>query len=232
MSLEPRGAGIAGQLDCSGGHFDGVTQRGPKQELLSRGFALQAQEMKVGLTFSWVKVGGENLAVDLIEAEIGTLADDAASWQKVDPLALEGFRYRSLHRGMTNSERLDWLGRAAQRTLAAGDWFNRKPAVDFDPQPYTQLASILTARGERRGAARVLFERERRLARAEFHRAVREPRPLLKRLWAIFVAVCFKMIAYFYRTMFGYGHFPARALVWALCIWGATALFARATYDA
>ena len=133
---------------------------------------------------------------------------------------------------MTIAERLAWLDKAAQRQLPGAGVLAREPVDDFDPQPYSHLAQVLRARGERRGAARVLFWRERRMARAEFQRALRERRPPVQKLWSVLVAGFFRIIAYLFRSMFGYGHFPARALVWALCIWGATAMFARATYDA
>ena len=46
-------AAIAGQLACSGGQFDGVTQRAADGTTLERKIALQAQEMTVGSSFFW-----------------------------------------------------------------------------------------------------------------------------------------------------------------------------------
>lgn len=142
------GAQIGGQLECAGGRFT----------------ALAAETATIRGSLWWRQVeDGGNTDLDLIDATVGNLVDDEASWPASGKLRLDGFVYdRISPRGPTDAKkRLEWLARLDQFTL----------------QPYRQLAKVLHGTGDTRGARHVLFEMEHR-------RRAKEDRSWAARLWS------------------------------------------------
>jgi sRNA-binding regulator protein Hfq len=131
-------AQIGADLDCSSAMFGG--------ELNAEGTAI-----KGGLL--WRRIVHPELAkLDLINASVAALADDAQSWPAPGNLILDGFVYERISSGPRDAEtRLDWLARQK----------------DFTPQPYRQLAKVLRDEGNDAGARLVLFEMEHRRRKKE-----------------------------------------------------------------
>lgn len=159
-------AAIRGHLMCQGGQF---------------GNFLQCMNMNVGGGFFWENVTRRPIKVDLTDAKVESLRDDAESWDEVVYLRLSGFRYARVISDMDTSGRLRWLGEKDEAqievTIEAKDggvlpWLHRAGEKKFDPQPYSQLAGVLRAQGNAHGAARVLEVRERRARRAGYYRAM------------------------------------------------------------
>jgi hypothetical protein len=127
------GANIGGQLNCSGG-----------TELINPGgHALNADSCQVGgsLFFSLgeTSVGSVNLAY----AQIGTLADNLASWP--DTYNLVGFTYNSLSGAQDLDRRLTWISKSEP----------------FSPHVYTQLAEVYRRSGHEGFARQVAIRREK-----------------------------------------------------------------------
>ncbi len=138
------GAQISGDLDCSGGTFTNP----PIEGIAASGDALSAERVVVkGGVFLRDGFHAEG-ALNLTNASVGALVDDAPSWPASGNLFLDGFVYARISgdspKGAKN--RLDWLARQK----------------DFSPQPYRQLAKVLRDDGDEDGARRVLVEMERR----------------------------------------------------------------------
>jgi hypothetical protein len=130
------GANISGNLNCS----EGTTLINPS------GYALNAEgcqvEHKLYFRLGEAAVGRVNLSY----AQIGTLADDLASWP--DTYILVGFSYHSLIDEDPN-RRLRWIS-------------NSKP---FSPHVYTQLAEVYRRSGHEGFARQVAIRREKERGR-------------------------------------------------------------------
>ncbi len=131
-------AQIGRNLDCSGGTFIGQ---------------FVAQTAAIKGTFFWTSIAGpEHVSLDLTNASVGALVDDAASWPAAGNVFLDGFVYQRISSGPKDpTSRLGWL--ACQK--------------GFRPQPYRQLAKVLREDGDDSGARLVLFEMERRRRKQE-----------------------------------------------------------------
>jgi hypothetical protein len=127
------GANIGVQLNCSGG----------TQLINPGGHALNADSCQVGgsLIFSLgeTSVGSVNLAY----AQIGTLADNLASWP--DTYNLVGFTYNLLGGDQALDRRLTWISKSEP----------------FSPHVYTQLAEVYRSSGHEGFARQVAITRER-----------------------------------------------------------------------
>jgi sRNA-binding regulator protein Hfq len=127
------GAQVGGQISCDRAKFNG-------------GLVAQATTAE---SFFWTHLVDPGKArLDLINARVYAIADDAASWPPHNKLRIDGFVYQrlsGLRTPRSTKERLDWLSR--QR--------------DFATQPYTQLANVFRANGDYSGARKILFEMER-----------------------------------------------------------------------
>jgi hypothetical protein len=130
------GARIGGQLSCMGARFENAGDD-----------ALAAQNMEVG-QFYWRGVAAVSGAVDLNGAKAAHLVDDAASWDLVEHLRLNGFLYERIHGPMTARMRLGWVKR--------GSFYKG----EFRPQPYEQLARVFRAMGHDADRRAVLIEKE------------------------------------------------------------------------
>ena len=131
------GAGIGGQLSCNGARFEN-----------SEDTALNAQKMEAD-EFYWREVQAVSGAVDLNGAKVGDLVDDAASWEKVGHLHLNGFRYDHIAGPVNVRMRLGWVAKDAAT------------ANEFRPQPYEQLAQVFREMGHDGDRRTVLIEKER-----------------------------------------------------------------------
>jgi len=137
------GAEIGGQLDCGEADLDG-----------GDGKALNAQRLIVKESFFWRQVKSVKGFVDLTAAQLGDLADDTASWDKVKDMGLIGFTYDNLVGPTDLKMRKAWLKKGAQINGS------------FHPQPYQQLAKVLRDSGHRREARDILIEKEIQQRRA------------------------------------------------------------------
>ncbi len=146
------GAQIEGDLDCEGGAFTELT----------------GTKASINGSFSWRKVvEPESAKVNLINASVGSILDDEASWPAPGNLSLDGFVYGLISAGPRDAQtRLRWLERQN----------------GFSLQPYLQLARVLRGTGDDRGARHVLYEMEHR-------RRAREGRGWPTHVWG-FVLRC------------------------------------------
>jgi hypothetical protein len=216
-------AEIDGDLDCSGGHFVGDTPLSMVQATL-KGDALFHQGFetsglidfrlaKVGqsLSFNHARFTGKGVnglnaeratvvgaiywvdialtphtMLDLSTVHAGSLWDNAASWPAVGNLDLTGFVYGDISGGPADAEaRLEWIHRQAR-----SDW--------AQPQPYRQLALVLSQNGREEDAMQVEIARESAIT--EYGGL-----PMSQRIWRAIL-----------RVTIGYGYRPLRALWWIL----------------
>ena len=166
------GAQIGGSLVCSDGMFS---------------YMLLATVTVRGILF-WSNVrNAHSTRLDLTNASVGAIADDEPSWPGSGYLSLDGFSYGGISRGPKDARtRLKWLGRQQE----------------FKPQPYRQLAKLLSESGDEEGAKEVLFEMEHRRWAGSRRRLIRVSGTVL-------------------QDTIGYGIYPERAIGY-LC--GLTAL--------
>jgi hypothetical protein len=157
------GAKIGGDLNCKGGVFN----------------VLAAERVSAGGRFWWNNINASgDLELNLAGASFDSLVDDRKSWPKPGKLHLYGLSYKRIEGGSVDAaSRLDWLSREEE----------------FSPQPYRQLATVLTEAGDSAGARQVLFEMERRQRLKNDHTVVEKG-------WSAVL-----------RTSVGYGRYPGRA---------------------
>ena len=131
------GANIGDQLDCSGG-----------TELINPGgHALTAEGCQVGHALHFSLREPSVASVNLAYAEIGTLADNLASWP--DTYNLVGFTYNSLSGDQDLDRRLTWISKSEP----------------FSPHVYTQLAEVYRHSGHEGFARQVAIRREKQRGR-------------------------------------------------------------------
>ncbi|WP_137701548.1 hypothetical protein [Marimonas lutisalis] len=204
-------ARIGGNLRIEGARIEGIVD-------------LESARIEEG--FYWQGVKGDVEALDLTEVRLGVLRDDAESWKTVQNLRLGGLQFDSVQSQMGIAERLDWLDRKLEwplpeemkKALEHQPWLEAAPD-GFDPQPYTQLAKVLEAQGNRGGAARVLEVRERKVRAAAQRRAAGRIDGSWRAGVSSLPAVAQAGWDTMFRWLFGYGHAPARALLWVAGIW-------------
>lgn len=145
-----------------------------------------------------------------------SLNDDPDSATAPTDMILNGLSY--VHFGGQSLKdvetRLLWLSR--QNPEAYGQ--------DFWPQPYGQLASVLTNMGHETDARRVLIEKERLQARTARKLARQDRR------WARLLQIWIS--DQFLRRVIGYGYRPQRSLLLGFVIIAATALFFQSAWQA
>jgi hypothetical protein len=130
-------------------------------------------------------------SLTLRDAHAAELQDSAAAWPPALQVDLIGFTYGRIV-GASQEERddrsADWWA----------DWL-RRGTVPFNPQPYTQLASVMTAAGDRDSAAAIQFAaQERQRAEASGWRS-----------WLWMSAQCW-IVGY------GIGDYTFRVVLWVL----------------
>jgi hypothetical protein len=163
---------VEGQVRFVGGHIGGQLGIAGGTELINPGgHALLADSCQVGggLVFSpgVTFVGSVNLGY----AQIGTLADNLASWP--DTYNLVGFTYNLLSGDQNPDRRLTWIGKSEP----------------FSPHVYTQLAEVYRRSGHEGFARRVAIRREKERGR-------QPDLSLGSRAWNRFLGVT---VAYGYR---------------------------------
>ncbi|MCA1789777.1 MAG: hypothetical protein LC667_07945 [Thioalkalivibrio sp.] len=182
------GAEIGGQLSLDGARFEAAG-----------GEALTLQSTRVDEGFLWRKVKGVRGLVDLSGARVSDLVDDTASWEKVERLYLNGFRYETIHGPMNARMRLDWVAKDAAMI------------GEFRPQPYEQLARVYKSMGHQADWRRVLIEKET-LQRADER----------KRMVGFWGSVWWPLKAsadFLLWLVVGYGYRPFRVVVVLLVLW-------------
>jgi len=173
---------------------------------------LVAQGMRVRAGFFWRNVTGDGIEVDLIDAHVGTLIDSPGSWTSVKRLRLSSFRYDRIESKMDVQERLDWLAK------------HDATVRPFTPQPYVQLANVLRRQGMISAVNTVMIKREDLQCDADMEQAVEG-----NEWWGLFALVMLlrPFLSLPFKWMFGYGHQPARVLLWIAAILGITFWFAQ-----
>jgi hypothetical protein len=172
--IDFRFAKVGHSLSFNDAHFGGTGDGG-----------LNAERAAVAGMIYWVNVTHTSRTIlDLANARAEGLGDDAASWPAPGNLNLDGFVYGSIVDGPTDAAaRLRWLERQAP---------------GYRPQPYEELARVLSASGDTSGATSVLIAQ--RQAQRQFGNLGR-----LERLWNLVL-----------QFTIGYGFRPLRALWWIL----------------
>lgn len=144
---------------------------------------LDAERATIDGTFYWVDVKHTPKTVlDLEDVHAGAIWDDEASWPAPGNLAINGFVYGDIAGGPSDGpSRLRWLALQPQ---------------EYHPQPFRQLAKVLSEMGRDDGATQVRIAKEvaqRRLGHES----------LTQRAWSL-------MLQY----TIGFGYQPLRALWW------------------
>jgi hypothetical protein len=211
-TVDVNAAKIGGQLVCVGTKLDSAG-----------GIALNTQRMVVNQGFIWRRVTITKGQTYLASAHVGDLVDDLPCWPTGDnQLYLDGFTYDRISGAATNADsRLKWLEKGA---VVGGTFY---------PQPYTQLAKVLSDMGHERASRRVLREREALLARDQWDKDqtryadLRNGGPTAQgdigwhwlRMWSA------RLWSALIRITAGYGYAPERALYWTFGFLAFGALF-------
>ena len=197
------GSTIKGQFNCN-------------QSTLSNknGFALTAENARFEGQFYWIKVTVLEGDVSFIRARIDAILDDDASWPS-DGLFLDGLEYGTiLGLDLNVEKRLSWLAK-------------NKVTLGFEPQPYQQLAKVYGEMGHRRDRGTVLIEMENRLRNWQVSSMFDQA----SSPWAYLVAAFHWLIGKLAKWVVGYGHRPARSLIWAIGVILLTSLWAKSAWD-
>jgi len=157
---------------------------------------LNAERAIVDEAIYWVAITtGPHTELDLSDAHAGSLWDDAASWPAPGNLNVTGFVYGDFSGGPDD---------AAQRL----EWLHRQPVTLWvQPQPYRQLAQVLSRNGAAEGAIQVHIAKENAMTRYG-HLTMPD------RVWRFIL-----------RITIGYGYRPLQALWWILLFVVIGALF-------
>jgi hypothetical protein len=190
-----------------------LAMRGAK---LAKGIVASGMRVRAG--FNWRDVQGNGIAVDLMDAQVGTLYDPPGSWDPVKELHLSSFRYDRIESDMDVQERLNWLAK------------HDATVSRFTPAPYVQLANVLRQQGFAGEAAQVLIRREDKQRAAEWDAAVTGMDGTFQRELIASAHQYRPLLSLPFKWMFGYGHQPARVLPWIAIIWAVTFCFAEQTH--
>jgi hypothetical protein len=192
------GASIRDWLTCDGAQFPGREESDEPDEYdsqkLEHGF--EAFGATVGAALVWTNVFlGDQAAVNLAFASVGTLAYDADSWPSPGRVNVSGLRYNALDRALSDDEKRTGIGHADVADFLGV--IRRQTRADegagYTPQPYEQLATVLRAQGNEREAQAVLMARtDDRLRRR---------------------SAAVRLVASLLKGTIGYGWRPLRVLV-------------------
>ena len=187
-----------------------LAMRGAK---LAKGIVASGMRVRAG--FNWRDVQGNGIAVDLMDAQVGTLFDPPGSWDPVKELHLSSFRYDRIESNMDVQERLSWLAK------------HDATVSRFTPAPYVQLANVLRRQGMISAVNRVMIKREDLQRDADMKQAVDG-----NEWYGLFALVLLPrpLLSLPFKCMFGYGHQPVRVLPWIAIIWLVTVWFAEQTH--
>jgi len=184
------GATIGRQLGCDSGEFHA---------------GLGLQGVKIGEDLSLENVTCISGDLDLRNAKAGSLMDDLESWSLPKHLYLDGFHYGTLASDMSVSDRMKVLEKHA-------DGFHE---TTFHSQPHTHLANSYQKNGQRQAAARVLYDREKRFARAEWAQVYAATDGTWKTEWPRIGSDFVQLFRWIFQGLAGFGHKPMWAFYWA-----------------
>lgn len=138
-------------------------------------------------------------SLDLTDAKVGSLLDQAVSWPEKGRLRLDGFVYDRIRAGPTDAKaRLRWLRLQPDE-------------LGFRPQPYEQLIAVLRRMGHEHQVAKVAIAKQKDLRK----RGHLGPLGWIR--------------SWFLCLLVGYGYKPLRAFGWlALLVLIGTCVFTRA----
>ncbi|MCU0802450.1 MAG: hypothetical protein MUD11_11865, partial [Rhodobacteraceae bacterium] len=212
-SVDLNDAKINGPLVCDGAEFDGVG-----------GMALNANRLSVKAGFFWRGASVFQGVVYLASAHVGDLTDDQLSWPTgTDQLVLDGFTYDRIVGASTDAaSRMSWLENGA---VFKGTFY---------PQPYTQLAKVLSEMGHDRDARKVLEKREQLLAVEARLARYRKP----DGVYLFPLESPKEDVIYIWnwatdglaRLVVGYGYAPMRSLWWLAGLFVIATIFAHYTW--
>lgn len=201
---------------------EGYTDEDPCEVL-----QLQRAEVAGGVFFNG-DLRGDGV-ISLRGCQAAFLHDDKVVWPD-GKLRLDGLAYKRLYPATAPvADRLSWV----RQNAPDGD--------GFEPQPYSQLATVLGEEGNRRDRGTVLMEMERRLrthqrdhmAELRLREVAEMPRPgrwLGLCYWRAVIGV-FRAWDWGLERVVGYGHRPERALLWSLGFLLVTAIWARIVWE-
>ncbi len=192
-------ARIGGDFDGSDAAFDVVGD-----STWSEGAALLLDGAWIGGAMRLRRLKTPLLGASLVDARVGTLADDATTWGQRH--VLDGFRYGRLADGAPTQAafRRAWLTRQAAAHLNG----------DFRPDPWRRAIKVLRRMGHDLDADQLAVDRENWLRRAD---RIGLAMPAALRWLPRLGHVAFGLLA-------GYGHRPRRLLLCMLVVWLACAL--------
>ena len=156
--------------------------------------------MSVVRAFTWRNVTLQNGAMlDLGDAAVGSLLDDAESWPAPGKLIIDGFSYNDLSSETENHADKRAQEAAAVRNSVANRlrWLALQPP-GFYSQPYNELAKYYVSSGEDAAAVTVyIAEEDDRYTRSGWW----------GRMWGGFL-----------KSTIGYGHRPLLAFNWSVFV--------------
>jgi hypothetical protein len=157
-------------------------------------------------SFLWHDVDiPEGGTINLSNAKVGSLDDQAEGWPDGVELILDGFEYGNIVGGnyADSDKKIEWLRKQKKAHLE----------VDFRPQPWGQLAECLRAKGHVRSANKILIARERHRIKANAIKA----KPIDKR-YKLFKSN-FQLIKNKLWSFTDYGYSPQKSLYGMLFMW-------------
>lgn len=194
--------------------------------------SMKASKIKGALV--WKRIQSDVQEFDLSGAQVGSLDDDRESWDNVNMVRLGGFGYGQLPNPMSVPLRLLWLQKSVNppvERVERGMSLLPDDPGSFDPRPYTQLAKVLREDGLDSMAAQILEAREDCQRDAEYSRIKARlrygeggDRALIKAGLTYWAKCAFK-------RLFGYGHAPAKVLIWIGAIWAFGFVLYGTTYQ-
>jgi hypothetical protein len=131
---------------------------------------LTCENTRIGRDLIWTEIQSpEETYLNLLQASVNTLHDDAASWPAPDCLVVRGLEYKDLEQHDPSTDKnLNKNSIAARHPLQAGErvrWLSLQKSKDrFDPQAWVRLSNLFKERGEENQARWVLLGYRVRLA--------------------------------------------------------------------
>ena len=185
---------IGGDLDCRGADFDSVGDAGWGDTA-----AVLLDRAQIGGTLNLQQLRRPLEGSSLVDAQVGTLLDDAQTWGAHH--ALDGFAYTrfGVAAPVDATMRLGWL--ATQRASHFAD--------DFRPEPWRRAIKVLRRMGRGDSAAEIAIGRERHLRRSGLI-GLSAP-PALR--WLP------RLGHWLFGAFAGYGHRPLRLVMATAALW-------------
>lgn len=183
---------------------------------------INLQSSRIADNLVWKDAFGSIRKFDLTNASIKALDDNETSWSSVRETRLGGFSYQQLSNPVSVAHRQFWLENAIAppiKRIERGLSLLCDDPENFDPRPYTQLAKVLREDGLDGMAAQILEAREDCQRDAEYLRAKARLRYGSGGDWVLATAALKFWSKCAFKRLFGYGHAPARVLVWIGAIW-------------